>query len=242
MGMTTGIEWTDHTWNPWRGCRKVSPGCLNCYMFRDQKRYGKDPTKIVRCSDKVFNAPTKWKDPALVFVPSWSDFFIEDADEWRPAAWEIIRNAEHLTFQILTKRIENVPARLPAGWPFKNVWLGVSVENQSWADNRIPALLKIQAEKLFISAEPLLGPIDFGFGFAGELTRPVDWIIVGGESGPGFRPITESWILGIQHQATIAGIPFFFKQWGGTEKIDGVYGGKELGSRIYQAIPGRGNE
>ena len=149
MGKNSKIEWTDHTWNPWRGCRKVSAGCLNCYMFRDQKRYGKNPDRIVRCSEKVFRAPPKWKGPALVFVCSWSDFFIKDADPWRNDAWEIIRTAPHLTFQILTKRIERVPRLLPPDWPLKNVWLGVTTESQRTADLRVPVLLSIEAEKRF---------------------------------------------------------------------------------------------
>src|SRR5215472_9745754 len=128
MGGATGIEWTDATWNPWMGCRKVSPACAHCYMFSDQRRYGHDPG-VIRRSKTTFDAPLRWPtEEKLVFTCSWSDWFIEDADEWRPEAWEVIRQTPHLTYQILTKRPELIADRLPAdwgrGWP--NVWLGVS--------------------------------------------------------------------------------------------------------------------
>ena len=113
MAENSKIQWTDHTWNPWQGCRKVSPGCLNCYMYRDKKRYGQDPATVVRSKPPTFNKPLKWHDPAKVFVCSWSDFFIEDADEWRDDAWEIMRRTPHLTYQILTKRPRNIKDRLP---------------------------------------------------------------------------------------------------------------------------------
>lgn len=261
MGAKTAIAWTDHTWNPWRGCRKVSAGCRNCYMFRDQIRYGKDPREIVRAADKTFDAPLKWNGPPLVFTCSWSDFFIEDADKWRPAAWDIIRNTPHLTYQILTKRIHNVRDRLPEDWPLSNVWLGVTAENQQAADIRIPELLTIPAAKRFVSAEPLLGPIDFRQNgpitsamrdqmdpdhkhndAVIEMRQPlppesIHWIIVGGESGPGARRPLEFWIQNIRDQCDIAGVPFFFKQWGGTKKINGIWGGNELEGETYMEFP-----
>jgi len=103
MGKQTGIEWTDRTWNPWRGCAHVSPGCDNCYMFAGQRRNGWDPEKVVR-SKTTFTDPLKWKDPARVFTCSWSDWFIKDADLWRGEAWEIVRRTPHLTYQILTNQ------------------------------------------------------------------------------------------------------------------------------------------
>lgn len=166
MADATGISWTDATYNPWRGCTKVSPGCAHCYMFRDQLRYGNDPEAIVRAAPATFNSPLKWKEPKLVFTCSWSDFFHEAADEWRGDAWDIIRRCPQHTFQILTKRPELVADRLPDDWGdgYPNVWLGVSIENarMTW---RADVLREIPAALRFISAEPLLGslypPLEF---------------------------------------------------------------------------------
>jgi len=164
MGKNSAIEWTDHTLNFWQGCRPVSEGCVNCYMYRDKHRYGQDPTKVIRSKDATFRSARKWKTPAKVFVCSWSDFFIEEADEWREEAWSEIRQAPHLTWIILTKRPQNISDRLPGdwgnGWP--NVWLGVSAENQPAADERIPILLQTPAVVRFVSVEPMLGPLDLG--------------------------------------------------------------------------------
>ncbi len=246
MGIDTSIGWTDHTWNPWRGCRKVSAGCQNCYMFRDQIRYGKDPQAIVRAAPKTFDAPIGWDrwnrqlpvpETDLVFTCSWSDFFIEDADAWRPDAWDIIRSTPNLIYQILTKRIDNVPARLPDDWPLPNVWLGVTAENQQAADMRIPALLRIQAAKRFISAEPLLTPIYFRDQLSG-----IDWVVAGGESGPKARQMARPWLINVLDQCDRWNVPFFFKQWGGTKKIAGVYGGNELDGKYYLEMPGRGDK
>ena len=254
MGTKTGIEWTNHTWNPWRGCRKISAGCRNCYMFRDQIRYGKDPRKIIQAAKQTFYTPLRWTAPAFVFTCSWSDFFIEDADKWRPAAWDVIRKTPWLTYQILTKRIGNVRDRLPADWPLPNVWLGVTAENQQAADMRIPELATIPAAKRFVSAEPLLGPIDFGCtcwfsdntGIGGECRNcgksrlfhyAFDWMIVGGESGLGARLVSGAWIRNIRDQCDAVDIPFFVKQWGGTKKIDGRWGGNELEGETYMEMP-----
>lgn len=183
MGDTTGISWTEHTWNPWRGCTKVSAGCAHCYMFREQRRYGRDPTEVVRT--KTWGDPLKWNKEAaetgrkgLVFTCSWSDWFHEAADPWRDEAWAIIRACPNLIFQILTKRADRIKDHLPADWGsgYDNVWLGVSVENQenAW---RIDRLVSVSARVRWISAEPLLGPIN---------SRPwlgmLDWIVVGAES------------------------------------------------------------
>jgi len=203
MGNKTSIEWTDKTWNPWQGCRKVSTGCKNCYMYSDKKRYGQDPAKIVR-SKTVFKAPNKWKESALVFVCSWSDFFIEDADEWRNEAWEIIRNSPHLTFQILTKRPENIKDRLPLDWPLDNVWLGVTAENQEMADKRIPILLSIPANVHFVSIEPMIGPVSL------KAYHEIDWVICGGESGPGWRPMEEKWATDLMTETERSSSTYFF--------------------------------
>lgn len=228
MGDKTAIEWTDKTWNPWRGCIKVSTGCKHCYMYRDQMRYGRNPKQVVR-SKTTFRDPLKWDKPALVFTCSLSDFFIEDADNWRDEAWAIIRDTPQLTYQILTKRPENVRARLPRDWEngYPNVWLGVSAEDQRNADRRVPVLLSIPARVRFVSAEPLLAPIDFEPYFAwtdyddyyGNTDYPgVDWVIVGGESGPhqrdpkSRRPMEMEWARAIRDQCVEFGVPFFFKQ------------------------------
>lgn len=212
MGERTGIAWTDSTWNPWRGCRKVSPGCAHCYMYREQARYGRDPKEVVRAAPATFNAPLRWKGPRRVFTCSWSDFFIEDADAWRPEAWEIIRKTPTLTYQILTKRPENIPSRLPLDWGlgYPNVWLGVSGENAMLANERGYHLTAVPAARRFLSAEPWLGR-----GNALVVTEFFDWAIIGGESGPGARPLDERSASFLKDQFVNAGKPVFVKQLGG---------------------------
>ena len=215
MAENTGIPWADNTWNPWQGCHKVSAGCANCYMFRDKKRYGQDPSTVIRSKPKTFNSPLKWKDPARVFVCSWSDFFIEEADPWRDDAWDIIRKTPHLTYLLLTKRPENIKDRLPSDWPLPNVWLGVTAENQEMADKRIPILLSIPAAKRFVSIEPIVGVVDLKQYLYGSDVHPfLGWVIVGGESGPGARPAHPDWIRFLSHQCKESSTPFMFKQWG----------------------------
>ena len=228
MAKNSRIEWTDHTINPWHGCRKVSPGCDNCYMHRDKKRYGQDPSKIVRAVDNTFNKPLHWKDPAMVFVCSWSDFFIKNADPWRSDFWEVIRKTPHLTYQILTKRPQNIKGRLPDDWGqgYPHVWLGVTAENQAMADERIPILLQIPAAKRFVSVEPMLGPVDIRLYLPNpsgslmitasgrEYINRLDWVICGGETGPGSRPMHPDWARSLRDQCQGAGVPFLFKQWG----------------------------
>lgn len=214
MGQHTKIEWTDATYNPWRGCDKVSPGCAHCYMFRDQARYGRDPSVVVRCSAATFYAPLRkreWLDlpeGSLVFTCSWSDWFHEDADPWRDEAWDVVRRRPDLTWQILTKRSERAAEHLPGdwgdGWP--NVWMGVSIENRRFV-HRAAQLCEIPAAVRFVSAEPLLGPLVGdavpaptdavrtswldGWCVGLDLTG-IDWLIAGGESGgPGHRSLVE---------------------------------------------------
>lgn len=258
MGKNSNIEWTDFTWNPWHGCKKVSDGCKNCYMFRDKKRYGQDPTQVVRASDKTFYAPLKLKEPQRVFTCSWSDFFIEEADAWRDEAFAIMALTPHIQYQILTKRPERMLEYFDATrhedvwrefqkltdnrsarfcWPLPNVHLGVSVEDQKTADERIPHLLKTPAAARFLSVEPLLGPVNAQrvstfrwrgaeqvnaltgnledcFGGFVDNTDKIDWVIVGGESGPNARPLHPDWVRSIRDQCVAAGVAFFFKQWG----------------------------
>jgi protein gp37 len=212
MSETTGIGWTDATWNPWYGCTKVSPGCAHCYMFRDMVRYGRDPEVVTRSKTK-FTEPLKWKEPRRVFTCSWSDWFHEGADAWRDDAWAVIRETPHLTYQILTKRPDRIAAHLPLDWGegWSNVWLGVSVENQRFAE-RAALLAKLPARVRFISAEPLLGPVVFGSALDG-----IHWIIAGGESGPDSerRPMDLDWARGVRDQAVGRGIAFHLKQLGG---------------------------
>lgn len=220
MGKDSNIQWTDHTWNPWHGCIKVSPGCKYCYMFRDKERYGQDPTVVMR-SKSGFNAPLKIKEPSLVFTCSWSDFFIEEADEWRWEAWEIIKYTPHLTYQILTKRPERIAECLPDDWGdgYPNVWLGVSVENQALLSKRMHLLNANPARIKFLSIEPILEHI--------KLIHPdlvvdkggIDWIIVGGESGNDsgkytYRSCSEYDIKGIIIDGRALNIPVFVKQLG----------------------------
>lgn len=196
MGEKSGIQWTTHTWNPWQGCQKVSPGCDNCYMFRDKKRYGQDPLVVVRSKPPTFNAPRRWNreaeargERALVFVASWADFFSREADEWRDDAWAVIRECPWLTFQVLTKRHARIASHLPADWGdgYENVWLGVSAEDREWWDRRVASLREVPARVRFVSLEPQLGSIE------GASAAGIDWVIVGGESGSDARPFDVLW-------------------------------------------------
>jgi len=255
VGATTGIAWTDATWNCWQGCHKVSAGCKNCYMFADKKRYGQNPGIVVRSAAVTFNAPLRWAADRQkfghinrVFVDSWSDFFIAEADAWRDEAWAIIRETPNLTYQICTKRPERIAACLPADWGhgYPNVWMGVTTENQAETDERIPILLQTPAVVRFLSCEPLLGPVslrwknstDFGTPHLrhkmpepderGRICtdeydglREVDWVICGGESGPGARPMHPDWARALRDQCRAAGVPYFFKQWGEWTEVGG---------------------
>lgn len=170
MGNTSNIEWTDVTWNVARGCDKVSPGCKFCYMMRDSLDGTRYNPFTVQRTKTVFTLPLKykgtkskvWDGPPLVFTSSLTDFFHQDIDAFRHEAWEIIRRCPHLVFQILTKRPERIRECLPADWGngYPNVWLGVSVENQKYANQRIPVLMEIPAVIRFLSIEPLLGAVD----------------------------------------------------------------------------------
>lgn len=226
MGKTT-ISWTNYSWNPWRGCHKISQGCKNCYMFREQKRYGNDPNVVVR-SKTTFKAPLKWKDPAMVFTCSWSDWFIEEADPWRDEAWDIIRRTPRLTYQILTKRPERIPYCLPDDFFPRNVWWGISAEDQVTLDERwgiLDSVLHYRVPPImFISAEPLLGHLDLTDYFTEDdlgdeehdwWTRVPDWVIVGGESGPNCRPMDPQWARDIKDDCKKFGVAFFMKQLGG---------------------------
>jgi len=224
MSEKTIIAWTEKTWNPWRGCAKISPGCAHCYMFTAQERYGRDPSRVERT--KTWGDPLRWQRQAeaagtsvMVFTCSWSDWFIEEADPWRPEAWQLVRRCPNLNFQILTKRPHLIRDRLPPDWGtgYPNVWLGVSVENRKHGLPRIDVLRTTPAAIRFLSIEPLLenlGTIDL----AG-----IGWVIVGGESGPGYRPMDHAWAISIRDQCRAAGVPLFFKQSASARTEQGIY-------------------
>lgn len=212
MAQDTGISWTEHTFNPWQGCEKISPGCRNCYMFTLLRRYGRDPSVARRTAN--WQAPYQWNleaqqagTPALVFTCSLSNWFHEAADPWREEAWRVVRDCQHLRFQILTKRPGNIPDRLPADWGqgYPNVWLGVSIERNDYVW-RADVLREVPAQVRFISAEPLIGPLP-DLNLAG-----FHWLIVGGESGPGHRFMDHAWARDLRDRAKAAGLAFFFKQ------------------------------
>jgi protein gp37 len=209
-------------------------------MYRDKTRYGQDPATVVRSKPGTFNAPLHWKDPARVFVCSWSDFFIEDADDWRDEAWEIMRRTPHLTYMLLTKRAENIKDRLPPDWPLKNVWLGVTAENQETANQRLAVLLfDVPAVKRFVSVEPMVGPVDLGHALCkawsdGGLTMGnyLDWVICGGESGPEAREMLPKWALLLKRQCADTNTPFFMKQMSRKAPIPAFLQGREFPGSI----------
>lgn len=234
MAKDSAIEWTDATHNFWFGCTKVSAGCKNCYAERDMKRFGRDFNNLTRA--KGFDKPLQWKEPLKIFINSWSDFFHEDIPlQWIDDAWEIMRQSPQHTFLLLTKRSTAIKYALPDdwgdGWP--NVWIGVSVENQNNVHRIIP-LEKIPAKVKFVSAEPLLGPIDLY-----TYSPTIDWVITGGESGPNARPMSLDWVRDIRDQCQKSGMKFFHKQHGGSKKINGAWGGRELDGRTWDDIPTR---
>ena len=222
MGEITSIEWADATWNPWVGCSKVSPGCDSCYMFAGMRRYGRDPEIVQRTKDATFYAPLKW-GPRRIFTCSWSDFFHRQADPWREEAWDIMRRTPHLTYQVLTKRPGlAVDWYKKHGW-LDNVWLGTSVESQKYAP-RLDVLARVPAKVRFVSCEPLLSPLDlmpYFYTCSGCGEKPcackglaLNWVIVGGESGPGARPMDLAWARDLVGQCQAAGVACFIKQLG----------------------------
>jgi protein gp37 len=226
----TLIGWTDHTFNPWIGCQRVSQGCVHCYAETLTKRFGQDvfggKSKRRRTSEQYWRGPLRWnrraeerQQPAMVFCASEADVF-EDApgpNEWRADVWALIRRTGWLDWQLLTKRPENVARMLPddwgSGWP--NVWLGTSIEDNRVAE-RAAVLASTPAWVHFVSYEPAIGP-----GDAIPLDG-VDWLICGGESGAGHRPMDLRWAHGIRARCDAAGVAFFFKQISGPRTEMGV--------------------
>jgi len=234
MATKTSIEWTESTWNPLTGCTKVSPGCQHCYAERmafrlqamGQPNYS-NGFKIT-LHERVLEAPLAWKKPQMIFVNSMSDLFHEEVPEsFILKALEVMRHAWWHQFQILTKRSERLfELNSKIRWP-DNVWMGVSVENTDYTF-RIDHLRQTGARTKFLSIEPLLGPIP-NLNLHG-----IQWVIVGGESGPKARPIKEDWVVEIRDQCLVADVPFFFKQWGGLNKKKA---GRLLQGRIWDGVP-----
>lgn len=228
------IEWTQMTWNPTTGCDKISAGCKYCYAESFAKRLRemnvqkyKDGFKL-RIHPEVLNEPMKWKKPKIIFVNSMSDLFHEDIPfTFIEKVFNVMINCPQHIFQVLTKRaerLEELSSKLR--WE-SNIWMGVTVENVE-VKYRINHLKKTQAKVKFISMEPLLGPLP-------KLNlKKINWIIVGGESGKKARPIKEEWVLDIKIQCRKLNIPFFFKQWGGTNK---KATGRLLEGKIYEEYP-----
>lgn len=234
MAQASAIEWTNATWNPVTGCTKISPGCKNCYaerMARRLKAMGvpqyRDGFKLT-LQPEALDIPRRWKKPRLVFVNSMSDLFHEAVPlHFVRRVFETMADCQQHQFQILTKRPELALEYAPElNWP-DNVWMGTSVESALYV-HRIGSLVQIPAKTRFLSVEPLLGPIP-------RLPlRGVDWVIVGGESGPGARPMEEKWVLQIRDRCQSQGVPFFFKQWGGVNK---ARTGRELVGRTWDEMP-----
>lgn len=261
MSDKTSIEWTrgddgtpGATWNPVTGCTKVSPGCDHCYAERIVERFkGKGAFATVKRSEEKLYAPLHWRKPRRVFVNSMSDLFHDDVPtSFIARVFSVMARTPRHSYQLLTKRHARMRSLLgdedftrhvwlaagrpasdePPPWPLSNVWLGVSVEDQKWADIRVPALLGTPAAVRFLSCEPLLGPLDaseyltpdgchthMGEKFPTICQSPscgtaIDWAIVGGESGPGARPMHPDWARSLRDQCNAANVPFFFKQWG----------------------------
>lgn len=265
MADGTKIEWTDATWNPIVGCSVTSPGCTNCYAMRlagtrlkhhpsragltvDSKA-GPVWTGETRFDEKALTQPLRWKRPRKIFVCAHSDLFHPaTSDEWIDRVFAVMALCPQHTFQVLTKRPERMRSFITnfrgdnafptAAWPLPNVWLGVTAEDQTRADERIPVLLATPAAKRFVSVEPMLGKVSFAhryrsggydnwlngerwFPGAGSINSEtvrggtnLDWVICGGESGPGARPMHPGWVRSLRDQCAAAGVPFLFKQWG----------------------------
>lgn len=218
MAEKSKIEWTESTWNPVTGCTKISEGCLNCYAERMAKRlYAMGQSKYKNCfkvttHDDCLKEPLTWKKPQIIFVCSMSDLFHRDVpDDFIVKVFDVMNRATWHTFQVLTKRadrLEKIASKL--NWS-KNIWLGVTVESEK-QKQRIPYLIKTPAKIKYLSIEPMITEIN-NLSLEG-----IDWVIVGGESGPGARPIEEKWVTLIRDNCIKNSIPFFFKQWGGTNK------------------------
>jgi protein gp37 len=241
MSATSTIEWTDATWNPVRGCVKISPGCKHCYAATFAERFRSVPGHPyeqgfdLRIVPEKLAEPLKWSKPKTIFVNSMSDLFQDGVpDSYAVSVARIMQMANWHTYQVLTKRAGRMRDLLKTKLSFanelKHIWWGVSVEDKKYGLPRIDALREAPAAVRFLSIEPLLEDL-------GELDLSgIHWVIVGGESGAGARPIEEDWVLSIREQCSLANVPFFFKQWGGVRKSEA---GRILKGRTYDGMPPR---
>lgn len=239
MSDASSIEWTDATWNPVRGCTKISPGCKHCYAetfaerFRGVPGHPYEQGFALRLVPDKLAAPLNWSKSRMIFVNSMSDLFHENIPvDYTRAVFEVMALADWHVYQVLTKRAERLRAlthRFPRSLVARDhIWLGVSVEDRKYGLPRIDLLRKARAGMRFLSIEPLLedlGRIDL---------TDIDWVIVGGESGPGARPMKADWVVSIRDQCQDAGVPFFFKQWGGVQKKKA---GRALAGQTYDEFP-----
>ena len=234
MADRSAIEWTEATWNPVTGCDQISPGCAHCYAKRFAERWRGIPGHPyeqgfeLRLWPERLEQPLRWKRPRVIFVNSMSDLFHEEVPlDFIKRVFEVMRQAERHTFQVLTKRHERlaeVAELLP--WP-ENVWMGVSIENRRFL-HRADQLRQVPAAVRFVSAEPLLGSL------ADIDLSGLDWVIAGGESGHRSRPVAETWLCELRDRCVAEDVAFFFKQWGGrTPKA----GGRELAGRTWDEMP-----
>ncbi|MBI1885270.1 MAG: phage Gp37/Gp68 family protein [Chloroflexi bacterium] len=240
MAERSSIEWTEATWNPVTGCTKVSPGCAHCYAetfaerFRGVHGHPYERGFDLQLRPERLEQPLNWVQPRTIFVNSMSDLFHEDIPQaYIRSVFHVMRKAHWHTFQILTKRSERMAElapRLP--WP-RNVWMGVSVENQRWTA-RVDDLRCVPAKIRFLSCEPLLGPLTLDL-------RGINWVIVGGESGARARPMKAEWARHIRAQCQAQGVAFFFKQWGAHnevgERVGKTRSGRLLDGRLWDAMP-----
>lgn len=241
MSANSTIEWTDATWNPVRGCTKISPGCKHCYAETFAERFRGVPGHAyergfdLRLVPEKLAEPLRWTKPRTIFVNSMSDLFHEGvSDEYVEQVARVMQLADWHTYQVLTKRADRLRDLLATKLSFAasldHIWWGTSVEDRKYGVPRIAFLRDAPAALRFLSIEPLLEDL-------GELDLSgMDWVIVGGESGPGARPMRKEWVISIRDQCGHAGVPFFFKQWGGVRKKQH---GRELTGRTYDEMPTR---
>lgn len=239
MSDKTKIEWTDATWNPMRGCTKISPGCTHCYAETFAERFRGVPGHPfefgfdLRLIPEKLGDPIRWSQPKRIFVNSMSDLFHERVpDEYIEKVCRVMLAANWHTYQVLTKRADRMGAllqgKLRAAAKAPHIWWGVSVENRQHGVPRIAKLRLAQPAVAFLSVEPLLEDLRV------VDLRGIHWVIVGGESGPGARPMGADWVRTLRNQCRVAGIPFFFKQWGGVRK---KRTGRELDGRTHNEFP-----
>jgi protein gp37 len=241
MSLNSAIEWTDATWNPVRGCTKISPGCKHCYAetfaerFRGVKGHPYEQGFDLRLVPEKLTEPLRWRTPKMIFVNSMSDLFHDAVpEEYIEMVARVMVEANWHTYQVLTKRSERIKLLLNSRLRFAakqaHIWWGVSVEDRKYGVPRIADLQAADAKVRFLSIEPLLEDV-------GTLNlEGIHWAIVGGESGPGARPVEKAWVLSIRDQCRKAQVPFFFKQWGGVHK---TVTGRRLEGRTYDEFPKR---